>query len=49
MIQFLFQKDRYIEFKIPVIKSVKIMEAQLGSLLKETDIVRYEDIYGRVN
>ncbi len=30
-------------------KTVKIMEAQLGSLLKETDIVRYEDIYGRVN
>ena len=30
-------------------KTVKIMEAQLGSILKETDIVRYEDIYGRVN
>ena len=30
-------------------KIVKIMEAQLGSILKETDIVRYEDIYGRVN
>ena len=30
-------------------KLVKIMEAQLGSILKETDIVRYEDIYGRVN
>ncbi len=29
-------------------KIVKIMEAQLGSILKETDIVRYEDIYGRV-
>ena len=28
---------------------VKIMEAQLGSILKETDIVRYKDIYGRVN
>ncbi len=27
---------------------VKIIEAQLGSLLKETDIVRYEDIYGRI-
>ena len=33
----------------PSKKSVKIMEAQLGSILKETDIVRYEDIYGRVN
>ena len=30
-------------------KIVKIMEAQLGSILKETDIVRFEDIYGRVN
>ena len=30
-------------------KTVKIMEAQLGSILKETDIVRYDDIYGRVN
>ncbi len=33
----------------PYKKTVKIMEAQLGSMLKETDIVRYEDIYGRVN
>ena len=33
----------------PYKKTVKIMEAQLGSILKETDIVRYEDIYGRVN
>ncbi len=30
-------------------KIVKIMEAQLGSILKETDIVRFEDIYGRAN
>ncbi len=30
-------------------KPVKIMEAQLGIILKETDIVRYKDIYGRVN
>ena len=29
-------------------KPVKIMEAQIGSVLKETDIVRYKDIYGRV-
>ena len=27
---------------------VKIVEAQLGNLLKETDIVRYQDVYGRV-
>ena len=32
----------------PNSKIVKIMEAQLGSILKETDIVRFEDIYGRV-
>ena len=30
-------------------KPVKIMEAQLGVILKETDIVRYEDVYGRAN
>mgnify|MGYP001224821154 CR=1 FL=1 len=30
-------------------KPVKIMEAQLGLILKESDIVRYQDIYGRVN
>ncbi len=30
-------------------KNVKIMEAQLGSVLKESDIVRYKDMYGRVN
>ena len=30
--------------KIPV----KIIEAQVGSILKETDIVRYQDIYGRL-
>ena len=28
---------------------VKIMEVQTGAILKETDIVRYKDIYGRVN
>jgi mannose-1-phosphate guanylyltransferase/mannose-6-phosphate isomerase len=31
----------------PTKKPVKIIEAQLGSILKETDIVRYKDIYGR--
>ena len=30
-------------------KIAKIMEAQLGSILKETDIVRFKDIYGRAN
>ena len=30
-------------------KPVKIIEAQVGSILKETDIVRFEDVYGRVN
>ena len=28
---------------------VKIMEAQIGSILRETDIIRYQDIYGRIN
>ena len=29
-------------------KPVKIIEAQIGSILKESDIVRYKDIYGRI-
>ena len=29
-------------------KPVKIIEVQTGTVLKETDIVRYHDIYGRV-
>ena len=28
-------------------KPVKIIEVQTGSILKESDIVRYQDIYGR--
>ena len=32
----------------PSKKPVKIIEAQIGSILKESDIVRYQDIYGRV-
>ena len=32
----------------PYKKPVKIIEAQVGSILKETDIVRFQDIYGRV-
>ncbi len=27
---------------------VKIIEIQIGSILKETDIIRFKDIYGRV-
>ena len=30
-------------------KPVRIMEAQIGSILKESDIIRYKDIYGRIN
>jgi len=30
-------------------KPVKIMEAQTGKILKENDIVRYKDAYGRAN
>ena len=32
----------------PYKKPVKIIEAQVGSILKENDIVRFQDIYGRV-
>ena len=30
-------------------KPVKIMEVQTGSILKESDIIRFKDIYGRAN
>ena len=30
-------------------KPVKIIEVQTGSILKESDIVRYQDVYGRIN
>ena len=32
----------------PSKKQVKIIEAQVGAILKESDIVRYQDIYGRI-
>ena len=32
----------------PFAKPVKIMEVQTGAILKETDIIRYQDVYGRV-
>ena len=33
------------KFKTPV----KIIEVQLGSILRESDIVRFQDVYGRVS
>ncbi|MDA7733426.1 sugar phosphate nucleotidyltransferase [Candidatus Pelagibacter sp.] len=32
----------------PSNKPVKIIEAQVGSILKESDIVRFQDVYGRI-
>ena len=32
----------------PYKNPVKIIEAQVGSILKESDIVRFQDVYGRV-
>ena len=32
----------------PYKKPVKIIEAQIGSILKESDIVRYKDVYNRI-
>ena len=29
-------------------KPVKIIEVQTGTILRESDIVRYQDIYGRI-
>jgi mannose-1-phosphate guanylyltransferase/mannose-6-phosphate isomerase len=54
---FLMKKNDYIFIPLESIhrienpgkKIVKIFEAQIGSILKENDIVRFEDIYGRVN
>ena len=33
----------------PFNKPAQIFEVQIGQILKESDIVRYDDIYGRVN
>ena len=33
----------------PFKKLVKIIEIQTGAILKESDIIRYKDIYGRIN
>ena len=33
----------------PFDNPVQIVEVQTGPILKETDIVRYKDIYGRAN
>ena len=30
-------------------RPVRIIEVQIGAILKETDIIRYKDIYGRIN
>jgi mannose-1-phosphate guanylyltransferase/mannose-6-phosphate isomerase len=53
---FLMKKNDHIFIPLKAIhriqnlskKTVKIIEAQVGSILKETDIVRYQDIYDRI-
>ncbi len=30
-------------------KPVKIIEIQIGQILRESDIVRYQDVYGRIS
>jgi len=42
-------KEAIHRIENPNKKIVKIMEVQTGKILKETDITRYKDIYGRVN
>ena len=37
-----------IRWNIRFSKQVKIIEVQTGTILKESDIVRFKDIYGRV-
>ena len=54
--EFLLKKNDHIFIPLEAIhriqnpgkKPVKIIEAQVGSILKESDIVRYEDVYGRI-
>ena len=41
-------KDTIHRIENPFKKPVKIMEVQTGAILKETDIIRYQDVYGRV-
>ena len=54
MIVLFFKKTIFIplgaihRIENPYKKPVKIIEAQVGSILKETDIVRFQDVYGRV-
>ena len=45
---FALLKVEAINFENPGKKTVKIMEAQLGKILKEEDIIRFKDIYGRI-
>jgi len=42
-------KEAIHRIENPHKKIVKIMEVQMGKILKESDIIRYKDIYGRVN
>ena len=54
--KFLMRKNDYLFIPLKAVhriqnprkKPVKIIEAQVGSILKESDIVRYEDVYGRI-
>ena len=41
-------KEAIHRIENPYTVPVKIIEAQIGSILKESDIVRFKDIYGRV-
>ena len=55
-VNFLKKKNDYVFIPLEAVhrienhgkQPVKIIEAQVGSVLRESDIVRYEDIYGRV-
>jgi len=42
-------KKSIIEIENIYSTPVQIAEVQMGSILKETDIIRYKDIYGRIN
>ena len=48
MKQFLFQLETIHRIENHFKKPVKIIEVQIGTILRESDIVRYQDIYGRI-
>ena len=43
-----FDKNIIVHFGKLIKRYIKIIEVQTGPILKETDIVRFQDVYGRI-